>query len=672
MNILIPHSWLLEHLETEAKPEEIQKYLSLSGPSVERIHDIEGEPVYDIEVTTNRVDSMSVRGIAREAAVILTQAGIPSKLKPLAKLPAFMTKPTASKNPSIPLPTIENNPELVSRVTCMVLSDIRHVSSPEWMQIRLKQIGVNVHDAIIDTTNYVTHDLGHPCHAFDYDKIMELGGLIQVVKASKGKKFTTLDNEVHETVGGEVVFENEKGEIIDLPGVKGTANSGITSSTKNVLFWIESVDPKAIRFASMTHAIRTVAAQLNEKGVDPELILPTFSKGIELFTSLAGAKQHNDTFTDIYPQKKKLPAVELPLARIDQYLGVNVDPNTTIKILESLGCQITLKGKRIKVEPPSWRPDIAIPEDIVEEIARIYGYHNLPSVLMAGNIPLNRPVGTNFGLEHETKILLANLGGNEVYTYSLIDEKKAAIESSFLLSKLEKQVTDLAKTHLKLKNPLTEDMVYLRRTIWTSHIWIINKQSPQFVFELANTYVPSTSSSSTLPVEELHLTLSSVRDARHLKGALDAVLASMHLPPVTYSVDSRFITNLNTSDAVIGQMLTMPDSAVSVIDLNWKTLATLARKYPMVKPIPKVSPIIEDMTFSFEQPMLVQDVIATVKATDKLISHVEFKDMFKSNLTFTVYYQPEEEMNTSQIAPYRKKIAEALSDKYKASIVGKL
>lgn len=657
MNILIPHSWLLEHLQTAAKPEDIQKQLSLSGPSIERIYEIEGEPVYDIEVTTNRVDSMSVRGIAREAAVILTQAGFPSKLKPEGPLPGFMVNPLFKRNKQLPLPNIVNDVTLCRRIMCVVLADVSHESSPIWMQTRLKQVGINVHDAIIDITNYITHDLGHPCHAFDYDKVMALGGMIKIKKAAKEKQLTLLDGTKITTQGGEVVFENEHGEIIDLPGIKGTANTGVTNATVNVLFWIESIEPSLIRFTSMTHAIRTVAAQLNEKNVDPELATATLAKGIQLFSELAAAKPIPETFLDLYSEKRELPVIKVPLSRVQEYLGILVNPKTITDILKSLGCTVDPQEDAIDVQPPSWRPDITIPEDVVEEIARIYGYHKLPSVLMDGSIPTNRPSDTNFGLEHQAKSLLAHLGGFEVYTYSMISEKAAKLESD-----------NLETTHLKLKNPLTEDMVYLRRTLWTSHVDILKLQSPPFVFELANTYVPNTSS-GTLPKEELHLTLSSAKEERHLKGVLSAILASLYLPPASYKVKGKSEAQIYASDILLGRLIFYHN--LTFIDLDWKTLVMTARKYPSVRPISKLSPIIEDMTFSFNKPIYVEEIMSAIKTVSPLIDHIEFKDVFKHNYSFTIYYQPKEEMKTEEIAPLRKKIAEVL-ETYNGSIVGKL
>ena len=186
MNILIPHTWLKEHLATDADPKTIQENVSLCGPSIERIYDTEGDKVYDIEVTTNRVDSMSVRGIAREAAVILEQFGISATLKPQQLLQDLQPEVT-----ELPLPKIVNDPDLSKRIICVVLQGVKRNSTPEWMGKRLLQTDQNIHDAAIDITNYVTHELGHPCHAFDYDKLMKTGGEIIISEAKKDEPFST-------------------------------------------------------------------------------------------------------------------------------------------------------------------------------------------------------------------------------------------------------------------------------------------------------------------------------------------------------------------------------------------------------------------------------------------------------------------------------------------------
>lgn len=668
MNILIPHSWLLDHLETTASPQDIQRLVSLSGPSIERIHTIEDESVYDIEVTTNRVDSMSVRGVAREMAVILTQAGFPSTLKPLQ-----VSVPTSIS--SLPLPKIENDPRLCKRIICQVVAGVSKTPAPEWMQKRLRLVGINVHDAVIDITNYITHDLGHPCHAFDYDKVMQSGGVIHVKEAAALKTFQIIDGETFTTVGGEVVFEDDAGDIIDLPAIKGTKNTSIQDDTKNVLFWMETLDPAKVRFASMTHAIRTVAAQLSEKNVDPTLASNVFDKGVEYFTSLAGGSLASVRF-DEFPGKREPRAVSTPATRIAAYLGIELPREQVQSMLENLGCSVRVENDSFIVTPPSFRPDLVIPEDIIEEVARIYGYHNLPSVLMPGVIPI-APTTDRFELEQEIGLLLATLGATELYTYSMIDAQMASIESSFVLSANTKPTAELEKTHVKIKNPLTDDMVYLRRTLWASHLPVLLKASKSFgVFEFANVYLPNMDTTTTaLPTEEFHLTLSFKGNARNAKGYLSAILKHLYLSAPSYrKTESPFETMISTGSTDIGTFITLPQSEyreLAIIDLDWRTLLSQAKQYPSVIPPSKFTPITEDLTFTVPSSATMQDILNTMRQIP-YVTKVDFVDMYKHNATFSLTYAGDKQLTAEDATQIRKTIIDTLSTSAGLTLVGTL
>lgn len=686
MNILIPHPWLLEHLQTKADPQEIQRLLSLSGPSIERIHTIEDDPVYDIEVTTNRVDSMSVRGIAREAAVILSQAGIASKLLPLPK-----TKKTKVTKESLSLPTIHTDEKLCPRIMCQVVTNVEAISSPDWMQKRLRQVDIVPHDIIIDITNYITHALGHPCHAFDYDKVMKLGGIINVVKAKKGKSFTTLDGEHFETVGGEIVFENSEGIIIDLPGIKGTANTAIDKQTKTILFWMESIDPKSVRTTSMTHAIRTTAAQLNEKQVDPELISTVFSQGISLYQELAHGAVASDLY-DFYPSPREIPIIEMKLKKFEEYLGVVIVPERIKEILIDLECTAEMKKELLFVVPPTFRPDLEIPADIIEEVARIYGYHNLPSVLMTGAIPTNYPSDTNFHVEHDAKTLLSSVGAWEMYTYSLIAESLAKQESQFLSKEVKE---DLEKSHIRLANPLTDDMVYLRRTLWASHLSILSGQpayKDRIIFEFANTYLPTSVGSEddwqhrlespnldahdrVLPFEEFHLTLTTLGDSRKMKGMLEALLRSWYVPTITYhQTKANHGTVLMAGQTEIGYFHTGTTSrgeTYSVVDLQWKKALALRLTHPDYKPISKYESVIEDFTFTLPSGQFIQDVMQTITKVSPLIATLTLKDVYQRNFTLTAIYHDERNLNTEDISAIRKLIIATVEHEHQGTLVGK-
>ncbi len=665
MNILIPHTWLLEHLDTNADPKIIQENLSLAGPSVERIYEREGDSVYDIEITSNRVDSMSVRGTAREAAVILEQFGIHARLKDAAYESVPLDLDT-SEGQELPLPKIENNPDLCERVMAIVLRDVERTPTPEWMAKRLRQVEMNIHDSAIDITNYITHEAGHPIHAFDYDKLMALGGEIIVKEAEPGKSFTTLDGISYETIGGEVVFENQEGDIIDLPSIKGTQNTSIDDSTRNVLLLIDSIAAKKIRTASMTHQIRTVAAQLKEKHVDPHLGLPTLQRGVMLYRELCNAKVASPLYDD-FPGQRQLDQVSLPLEKIEAYLGIQIEQNKIAAILESLGCQVSSRENFLDVQPPTFRPDLQIPADLIEEVARIYGYHNLPSTLMDTKIPLSKQEGVDFTLEAKIKYFLAHIGWQEVYSYSVVSASLAEA-SGYSPDK-----------HLKLENPLTEDHVYLRRSLWPSLNQLLNDNplvEQLSVFEIANTYLPV---ENDLPRHELRLGMVSSKPYREVKGDLEAMLDTLYLAHTMVrplenhrSQAGELFAVKKGKEHLIGIISVLPGNRTG-IDILMDELASVASAYPSLQPIPKSAPVIEDMTFTLPEKTYSGQVLEAIRSQGDAIDSVILKDKYQQNYTFTITYShPMRAVSTDEVKPIRQKIANALESQFSAELVGEV
>ena len=677
MNILIPHKWLLEHLDTQATTKQIQETLSLSGPSVEHIYTQNkngenlGDEVFDIEVTTNRVDSMSMRGIAREAAVILNEAGIPAQLKPLELKIKKDIKPETEE---LPLPEINNDPDLSKRLLCVVLKNVKRTPTPDWMGQRLIQTEMNVHDSVIDITNYVTHDLGHPCHAFDYDKLMNTGGVINIVEAQKGETFTTLDGETFETVGGEVVFKNGQNEIIDLPSIKGTANTSIDENTTNVLLLLESIMAPKVRFASMTHAIRTMAAQLMEKNVDPNLAETVLLRGIELYRELCHA-QVASHIIDEFPGKTQPAIVEISSNRLKDYLGIELESKKIVTILEKLECKVEVKkdgsNTIFTITPPTFRPDITIPADIVEEIARIYGYHNLPSVLMPTAIPTIGPKGVDFALENKIKRFLANIGWQEIYSYSMVSDK-IALESGHSLD-----------DHLKLSNPLTEDRVHMRRSLIPSLEEIIT-QNPQrqemSVFEMAMAYHPQ---ENNIPDEELHLTMVSNKNYRQVKGELGSLLRYLYLDHAEV-VENKEISNKNHSQTAtlyvgnqenregVGQIYVLNNGHIA-IDLLMSQIIKVAKKHPTYQALPTTAMIVEDLTFTLPAKTKVGNIIKTIAAQSDFVYKIELKDIYNQNYSFTItYWDHAKNLSNDDVEPIRKKIVDKVEGEFGAKLVGEI
>ncbi len=638
MNILIPHSWLKEHLITDANPEEIQRLVSLSGPSIERIYERAGESVYDVEVTTNRVDVMSVRGMAREAAVILQANNVRAKLKPLS-----MTKPSPPAK-TLPLPEIRNTAQWCSRIMCVVLDAVDRTKTPKTMAKRLQQIEQNVHDAVIDITNYVTHEYGHPIHAFDYDKIMALGGIIRVVEATAGKTFTTLDGAEYKTFGGEIVFENDKGEIIDLPAIKGTLNSAVDDSTKRILLWVESLDAKKVRSASMKHAIRTVAAQLNEKNVDPNLAQVTLFKAVEMYESLTSARVASKVYDEFRRVDEQKP-IYTSFHQIEAYLGLSLLPTEVKHILTNLECEVAIEKDGVKVIPPTFRSDIRIPADVVEEIARIYGYHRLPSKLMSGEIPTQQPQGINLRAENQAIRLLSALGAQEVYTYSLVSEALAKMSGN----PLEK--------HLAVRNPLTEDNIYLRRSLIPSLNEVLDHNPTRTeltVFELANVFHPK--QGTKLPNEERHLSLATRLGVPVARAFLDRLLKDFYIS--VSSIDRGGVIKARATSGKMWEVGQISHTSKStIVDLLWSAVMDLASNYPRYQPIPKSAPLLEDFTFELPEKTNVGPVIATIKSASDLIAKVVLVSTFKNRKSFRATFQdPVGSLSTEVIAPLRDAI----------------
>jgi phenylalanyl-tRNA synthetase beta chain len=256
--------------------------------------------------------------------------------------------------------------------------------------------------------------LGQPVHTFDYDKIV--GHSMTLRESKKGEKITTLDKKIFTLAGGDIVIEDGEGRLIDLAGVMGGNLSAVDENTKNVLLFVQTYDPVRIRKTSMGLAQRTNAATIFEKGTDPELVSAGILEGINLFQKYSGGDVENEIL-DIYPFPYKPKAVTTSIEFIESRLGISISKKFISEILNSLEFESVWSGNALKITPPSFRAqDIQIEEDVVEEIARLYGYYNLPSLLMNGVLPESSDLSKLFTFETNVKNILSGWGGVEVYT----------------------------------------------------------------------------------------------------------------------------------------------------------------------------------------------------------------------------------------------------------------
>ncbi|EKD94068.1 MAG: Phenylalanyl-tRNA synthetase, beta subunit, partial [uncultured bacterium] len=259
MDIKIPHSLLLNYLDTKATPAEIAKALTLCGPSVDRLTKVGDDVIYETEIITNRIDSVSAFGLAREAAAILPQFGHQAKL---------INNPYEEKHLSVgvehdqPLPLNIQilDQSLVHRFSALVLDNLNVKPSPNLLQHQLESAGIRSLNNLVDITNYLTLSLGQPVHIFDYDKLSE--HLLKLRSSKKGETVTTLDHKTHLLRGGDIVIEDGSGKIIDLCGIMGGLFSEIDEHTKRAVLFVQTYDSKKIRSTSLYTQERTLAAQI--------------------------------------------------------------------------------------------------------------------------------------------------------------------------------------------------------------------------------------------------------------------------------------------------------------------------------------------------------------------------------------------------------------------------
>jgi phenylalanyl-tRNA synthetase beta chain len=651
MNIKISDTWLREHIQTPATIGEMAKALSLCSVGVERIEKRGADYIYDIEVTTNRPDLMSVVGIAREASAVLPQFGIEATFIPLKTI----SMPTKGEDIS-KLITIKCEPQLIHRILAIIM-EVSVKKSPEVVQKRLESTDIRSLNSVIDVTNYVMREVGHPAHVFDYDRLTTKKLLIR--KSKVGETVVTLDNKEHILPGNDIVADNGEGEIVDLIGIMGTENSVVTDSTKRILFFLDNNNPDLIRKTSMKLGIRTEAAVLNEKGVDPELMYQAFLRGIELYKEIADAKIVS-TVLDIYPKQPKTAIVTANTEKIRSVIGVDISDSEIKKILISLGFSVSIKGTLVTVNIPSFRiGDIQIEEDIIEEVARVYGYHNLPSTLPPQSAvkPYHQSEDP-FYWERKVKNILQNWGFNEVYTYSMVSEKM-----------LEKS----PENFLKLKNPLDGDHEFMRQSLIPSLIDIVEKNAfhPNIkFFEIANVYLPR---KNNIPDEIPYLSgIIKAKDVSFytVKGYVSQLFDELGIQNVRYT--QSVVTDgadVFVGTQQVGTIEVLDDQFIN-FEFNFQIILNHVQLKKQFQTIPNHPPIIEDITIEFSINPIYSDIVETIQSTSALIKNITLTGTYKNRKTFRISYQHAlRTLTNEEVSEVRKKVYEAVTKKLKAKVI---
>jgi phenylalanyl-tRNA synthetase beta chain len=649
MNIKVLDSWLKDYLKTDATPQKIAEAMSLTSVGIEKIEPFGKDHILDIEVTTNRPDLMSVVGLAREAATVLPHFNAQATFQP-----PVLHKPVKPVKSDAAIKII-NDPKLVSRV-CAVIMDVTIKETPKQMKDRLESSGIRSLNNLIDVTNYVMRTIGHPTHVFDFDRLN--AKTLTIRESKKGEKITTLDGKHFTLPGGDIIAVNEKGDIVDLLGIMGLQNSVVTDETKRIMFFIDNNDPLRMRKTSMHLALRSEAVQMNEKSIDAELAMDALIYGIQLYQEVADGKVVSDII-DIYPQPYKEKTVTVTEEKINQVIGITVPLKTSAEILTRLGFGTTVSGTTITATVPSFRAaDIDIPEDLIEEVARIYGYHNIPPALPLLTANTVAHYTNDFFWENKVKDLLKHWGFSEVYTYSLVHENL-----------FEGELADA----VTLQNPLNEDMVYMRKSLVPSLLQVINENKAREtikIFEIANVYLRR---KNDLPDERLHLA-GILKKPRlsffEVKGLFEQLTHELGIRNLEFKPVESGSTGAEMfiGKDKLGEIEILDENTID-FECDFRIIAKHATMHKTFTPLPKYPALIEDMSFTLTENTTVGEIITAIKKQSTLIKEVTLLDKYKNSRTFRIVYQnPQKNITGETVAPVREKIAKHLKDAYQTQL----
>lgn len=473
--------------------------------------------IFEYEITNNRVDCFSVLGIAREAAATFNKKFVPP----------VVTKTGNGENINDYIKVTIADADLCPRYTARVVKNIKIAPSPEWMQERLRAQGIRPINNIVDITNYVMEEYGQPMHAYDWDAIA--GKEIIVRRAKKGEKFNTLDGQ-ERIMDDSVLMICDGEKAVGMAGIMGGENSMITDQVKTMLFEAACFDGTNIRLSSKKVGLRTDASAKFEKGLDPNLAIAAMNRACQLIEEL-GAGEVVGGVVDIYSQVKEGRRISFEPDRYNKLLGTNIDPETMLEYFARL--ELAYDEENNEVLVPTWRQDILCDADLAEEVARYFGYANIPMTLPSGEATTGT-LSFKLRIEKVAMDIAEFCGFSQAMTYSF--------ESPKVFDKLLLPADSLLRNTVVISNPLGEDFSIMRTTslhgMLTSLSTNYNRRNKDVrLYEIGNIYLPKQVPVTELPDERTQFTLGMYGEGDFftLKGVVEEFFAKAGLnQKITY------------------------------------------------------------------------------------------------------------------------------------------
>ncbi len=646
----ISYKWLKDLIEIDLPPQQLAEKLTSVGLAVEGIHEREGDFIFDVDLTSNRSDCLSHLGVAREiGAITEREIHIPNS--------NFQIAETAE---NLELVRIEDS-DLCNRFTARIIRNVKIAPSPEWLVKRLEAIGERAINNVADITNYVMHELGQPMHSFDFNKLSE--NRIVVRRARSGETIKTLD-EVERKLDETMLVICDAEEPVAVAGVMGGLDSSITDRTTDVLLEVAYFRRENIRQTSRNLKLSTEASHRFERGVNIENLIRASNRATELICELAGGTAGE--FVDAYPTKftpNRIESDDIQFA-VKRLTGLEIERTEIIKILAALGFKqfeqspIANRQSQIFIAP-SWRHDIAIEEDLVEEVARIVGYDKI-----AETLPPAQSAGAYQPFEPRKKRLretLADLGFDEAISYSFIDTKHD--ETFALIQNFVAESAD--EKYVSLQDSIIEGATRMRPTLLAGLLDAartnFNHQKRDLkLFELGKAFsAPEPEKEFDLPNERelfaVVLTGGEISAGRaaamreldfyDAKGALENAAAALNSPALEFEAeDFRHLrrgqsARINSGGKTIGSIGRLSDDVAAaykfrqpiyVAEIDLQTLLNAAENSIVYKPLSVYPSIVRDVSLLIKRNVSFAEIKETIeKQNYELCRSVEFVDVYE-------------------------------------------
>lgn len=645
------------------------------------------DTILEIAITPNRPDALSHIGVARDLAAIFNRG---------FKIPELnLTETGSSINDLASVEVLDdiNCPRYVAKV----VTDVEIKESPDWLKQRLEKIGLRPINNVVDVTNFILHEVGQPLHAFDLDQLN--GRKIVVKSTNEETTFTTLDSKERKLLPGTLMICDGQREVA-LAGVMGGENSEITSSTKNILIESAYFNPSSIRKTSKFLGLSTDSSYRFERGTDPNITKFAAERAAQLISELSGGKIAKGLI-DVYPNVICPKEIELRFSRTTKILGYEIEQQKIKNILSKLGMGLkVLSDDKLLVSVPTYRPDIEREIDLIEEIARINGYDNIPTVSKI-NITLDKKHDeTDF--DEKIRLAASSLGFFEMINNPLQSQAEAGLTGSAI----------------KISNPLSADMEYLRTSLLSGALLTISKNLRQGVkdlklFEIGNIFNKLSSDGiksfddilekqslifiiSGLDVKKSWKTDEMKSDFYNLKGYVNSFISKIALDNVlidsyyssTNEIYAYYLTK-SFKDKVIAIGGKIKNDVLRKFDISQdvycfefdldllKSIQSKSRQYKEPLKFPKV---VRDFAFVMDKSVKYLDVKNFIlKNSSDLLKEVELFDIFESeslgndkrSLAFTLeFYDENRTLTEQEVEKDFSNLIKLITNEFKAKLRG--